>query len=248
MMISALVALVLCQSPAPALAVTPVRRATVPLRVVEAARPYTAAIEVDRSALERFARDGGGVLVMPLGPSRQATLDLHPCGAFTDDARVEAVGRAKDGALVRQAVRVRGAYLSGTVLGEPDTHAFLAASDAGTFGYVETTTKTYIISSGPYGRHLPTVSYDLTSMPPGLVDPPAWTCSTPEVAAEAPGDGGVAGTPPCRQVRIAFETDYEFLQLFGGNTDAATGYISTLASALTSIYSRDVNARLAAVY
>jgi hypothetical protein len=53
---------------------------------------------------------------------------------------------------------------------------------------------------------------------------------------------------PCRQIRIAFETDHEFLQLFGGNTSAATGYIGTMASALTAIYQRDVQARIAATY
>lgn len=254
-MISALLAAsILCQVPAeavvPILPKPPVRRSDAPLRIREAARPYTVALEVDRAALERFARDGGGVFSMPLSPKFAAELELRPCGAFASDARVEAVGRGKRGALVTTAVPVRGAYLTGRVAGDESSHAFLAVSDAGTFGYVETDERTFIISSGPYGRGLPTVSYDLTDLPPGLIETPEWTCSTPESPErpQLPGDGGVAGTQPCRQVRIAFETDYEFLQLFGGNSNAATGYISTLASALTSIYNRDLNTRMVAVY
>ena len=245
-----ILSILLCQAPAPDLAAGPVHRVASALRLPAAARDHTAAIAVDRGALERLAQSGGGVLAMPLGPAREALLELQPSDAFGGDSRVEAVGRAKGGELVRTEIPVRGAFLSGKVSGEADSHAFLAVSDAGTFGYVESGGHTYIISSGPFGRGLPTVSYDLTAMPPGIVDPPAWTCATPapEVAPEQPGDGGVAGTPPCRQVRVAFETDYEYLQLFGGSTGAATGYVATLASALTSIYSRDVNTRLAAVY
>jgi len=243
-------AILLCHATPPDLAAGPVLRSAAALRVPAAARPHATAIEVRRTELERFAQAGGGVLMMPLGPTREAPLELRPCDAFTQDSRVDAVGRAKDGALTCTQVRVRGAFLSGIVSGEPESRAFLAVSDAGTFGYVESEGHTYIISSGPFGRGLPTVSYDLTALPPGIVDPPAWTCSTPApaIAPQQPGDGGVAGVPPCRQVRLAFETDYEYLQLFGGNTSAATGYIATLASALTSIYTRDVNTHLAAVY
>lgn len=254
-MVSALlVASILCQVPSGESSVEaatqPIRRATAALCIREAARPHTVALEVDRAALERFARDGGGVLWMPLSPDFAAELELHPCDAFTSDARVEVVGSGKRGALAATGVPVRGAYLAGRIADDPSSHAFLAVSDAGTFGYVETEERTFIISSGPFGRGLPTVSYDFTAMPPGLIETPDWTCSTPEPPEppQLPGDGGVAGTPPCRQVRIAIETDHEFLQLFGGNANAATGYISTLASALTSIYSRDLNTRVAVVY
>ena len=223
------------------------------LRVPRAARPHTAIIAIDRARLERLARDGGGLLDMPLGNARIATLELRPSESFAGDARVEAMRPRADGTLVAEPVEVRGAFLAGSIAGEPGTHAFLAVSDAGTYGYVETADRTYIISSGPFGAALPTVSYDLTALPPGLIETPAWTCGTPapQDAPQHPGaggEGGIAGIPPCRQVRVAFETDFEFLQLFGGSTTAATGYISTLASALTAIYTRDVNVRIASVY
>jgi len=220
--------------------------------VPRAARPHTAVISVDRARIERLAAEGGGLLSVPLANTRTVDLDLRPFEGLADEARIEVVSDDPRGRRSTRAVEVRGAFLAGTVAGEPGTHAFLAVSDAGTFGYVETATNTYIISSGPAGGGLPTVSYDLTSMPAGLVETPAWTCSAP-APAESPawngaGDGGIAGLAPCRQVRVAFDTDFEFLQLFGGNTTAATGYIGTLASALTAIYQRDVGVRVAGVY
>ncbi len=241
------------QSVTPTITKPMVRKLESTARIPVAARAHTAIIEVDRARIERFAQEGGGFILMPLGQTRIATLELRPSASFEEDARIEVIRAQADGVLKTTPIAMRGAFLAGVVSGEPDTHAFLAVSDAGTFGYVETPTKTYIISSGPVGAGLPTVSYDLTSLPPGLIETPAWTCATPapEHAAEVPNgasEGGIAGAETCRQVRLAFETDYEFLQLFGGNADAATGYIGTIASALTAIYSRDVQTRMAGVY
>ena len=235
----------------PAVRTDPImRRPDAPMRLPAVARAHTAVISVDRARIERFAREGGGLLAMPLANTRVAMLKLHPSDSFTADARIEMVRAQADGTLKTSPVELRGAFLAGSIVDEPGTHAFLAVSDAGTFGYVETATNTYIISSGPTGAGLATVSFDLTSLPPGIIETPAWTCATADLAQppSAPGDGGIAGTQPCRQVRVAFETDYEFLQLFGANTSAATGYIATLSSALTAIYSRDVNVRIASVY
>ncbi len=232
--------------------------------IPEAARAATSIIEVDRAALESLAQQGGGIVrSVPLGPSLTLDLELTTVQPFDQDATIEVVrttdpklGQLETTTETVAGSQPRGAYLAGKVVGEPESHAFLAASDAGTFGYVELGTRTFIISSGPYGVGLPTASYELTALPEGLIATPAWTCATPEVAAEeldgdaaeTAGEGGVAGAQPCRQIRIAYETDYEFLQLFSGNTNAATSYVATLASALTSIYTRDVNARLSVRY
>jgi hypothetical protein len=227
----------------------PVRVIDSKVAMPDAARPHTAVISVDRAALESLAQAGGGAIIdFPLGPNRVETLALAPVEAIEPGAAV-AMQRNEAGELVERPVEVRGAFLAGSVVGFEGSHAFLAASDAGTFGYVEVGEKTYIISSGPLGARLPTVSYDLTAMPEGVIETQAWTCGTEDskIPAEVP-EGGIAGTNPCRQVRVAYETDYEFTQLFGGNGSAAAGYIATLASSLTSIYQRDVNARLSASY
>ena len=226
-----------------------------PVLVPRAARPHTALISIDRHRLAAFARAGGGLMpAVPLSPTVDASLVLEPVNPAEGDAPLEVVGSDGHGRLAAQprllgdALR-DGVYLSGTVAGVEGSHAFLASTAAGTYGYVEMAGRTFIISSGPFGSGLPTVAYDLTRMPEGIVDGPAWACETPDapVAAQAL-DGGIAGSDPCRQVRVAYETDAEFLQLFGGDTDAANGYIGTLAAALTSIFSRDLNARLSVSY
>ena len=220
-------------------------------------RSSVVAIEVDHARLEVFAQLGGGLLDdVPL-PSRQTvTLELLPMTPFESDAVIEAVTTptAKSKGLARTSIDAAGTYLWGSVAGADGSRAFLASTDAGTYGFMELDGHTYIISSGPYGSNLPTVCYDLTTLPEGAMSPPSWTCSTPdELPADQPAssdanDGGVAGSTPCRQVRVAYDTDHEFLQLFGGSTSAAAGYVGTLASALTAIYSRDLNVRLSASY
>lgn len=211
----------------------------------EDARPHASVVVIDRARLREFALRGGGVLAgFPLGAKRLVDLELRPIDPFASDAEVSVVGT---NGVVRPEPADAGVHFVGSVAGDPDSFALLSVSDAGEFGYVEVGRRSYVVSSGPAGFALPTASYDLTSIPEHLVRTDAWECATtgPEKVAQSDAaEGGVAGSPPCRQVRIAFETDHEFLQLFGGSTAAAKGYVATLASALTAIYARDVGARL----
>ncbi len=223
-------------------------------------RSAVLAVEVDSARLAAFAEHGGGLLDdVPLAPGLDVTLELTPMTPFESGAVLEAVRAtpSKSGglsALTHTPVYADGIYLSGCVAGAEGSHAFLATTDAGTYGFVELDGHTYIISSGPFGAGLPTVTYDLTELPIGAMAPPNWVCSTPDdlpsfdARTSDTSDGGLAGATPCRQVRIAYDTDHEFLQLFDGSTSAAAGYIGTLASALTAIYSRDINVRMSASY
>jgi hypothetical protein len=220
-------------------------------RIPKVARHATSVIEIDRDAVGRIASAGGGTLHrFPLGPALDVDLELATVDPFDADATLVATGLDPKGAVVERPLAHAGVHLSGMVAGEADSHAFLSMTEAGTFGYVEMGSRMFIISSGPYGSRLGTASYELTALPEGVIETPAWVCGTadlPEPVAFG-GEGGIAGTPPCRQVRVAWETDQEFLGKFGGNSDAATAYVGTLASALTSIYTRDVNVRLSVRY
>ena len=228
-----------------------VRRSALTSSIPAAALPYTSIIQLDHPRLEEFAIHGGGQLAdFPLGATRLATLELHPVMPFSSDAQIEVVEQSSTGQALTKPLTSNGIFLSGHVAGIESSHAFLASSAAGVFGYVEVDGTTYIISSGPFGSKLGIASYDLTHMPEGVINTPPWACATadPDEPTAVGDGGGLAGVQPCRQVRIAYETDYEFLQLFSGNTAAATGYVGTMAAALTSIYSRDVNARLSLRY
>ena len=238
------------QARAPRIDPQAVRRAAVQT-VPRQLRRHLSLIEVDAAALEAFAARGGGVLRgFPVDPLRAFDLVLQPTAALAAVPSVDQIVVGAHGELASIPTPPRGAFLSGGVVGDPDSTAFLASSAAGTFGFVQSGGTTWIISSGPYDSGLPTVAYNATDLPEGWIDPPQWMCESIDVAADIPdsGDGAVAGSQPCRQFRVAFETDYEFLQKFGGNASAASGYIATVAGALTTIFERDLNARLAASY
>lgn len=57
----------------PAVRTDPImRRPDAPMRLPAVARAHTAVISVDRARIERFAREGGGLLAMPLANTRVA--------------------------------------------------------------------------------------------------------------------------------------------------------------------------------
>ncbi len=214
-------------------------------------RESTVAVALDTERLAALARAGGGMLTeFPCGPWTELDLRLTTLAALADDASIEVCdfhgqrhSEMQGGAVV----------LAGEVVGAPGSTAFLATSDAGTFGFVEVDDRLFIISSGPANSGFPVVSYDLRALPEGTMEPPAWVCETIDPVSDASasfmqsGEGGVAGAA-CRQVRVAFETDHEFFQLLGGSVSAVEGYVATLAGALNTLYTRDTNVRLSASF
>ena len=52
----------------------------------------------------------------------------------------------------------------------------------------------------------------------------------------------------CREVDIAIETDWEFTQVFDGDTEASSAYATILIGAASEIYSRDVFTTLKIVF
>lgn len=225
------------------------------LAIPRAARAATAAIEIDRVGFASFASRGGGLVRdFPLSPSVRATLAMVPIDPFAADAVHERVVK-RNGRLVRQSapLAAEGVFLVGSVAGEPESRAFLALTAAGEFGCVERAGRRFIISSGPFGRGLPTVAYDASELPAGLIELSAWRCEALAPPADDGGAGGGGGeggvaTAACRQIRLAFDSDDEYLGLFAGNDAAALGYMGTLATALNAIYTRDLNARIVASF
>lgn len=221
------------------------------------AEPFTSILDVDAARLEAFALNGGGIVIgFPFGPHLDADLELVPVEPFEEDATIDIVRRASKGRPLVEAVFARdllvgSAFLAGSVVGQPGSHVFLASSAAGVFGYAQLDDQLFIVSSGPAGSGQPIASYDFTNLPEGLIELPEWACQTiaPDgVVGGALADGGVAGDASCRQIRIAYESDYEFATRFALDADAATGYVATLSSAMTTIFSRDFGARLSASY
>ena len=143
--------------------------------------------------------------------------------------------------------------LAGSVVGDADGEAFLAFGPSGLEGWIRHDGIVFGVSDGP-GRGVPRM-VRLDALPPlapdllsnfcgvDLIEQPLRPETAIGVDPVGDGAGGVAGgiDGPCRRLRVAIETDNEFLGLFDGDVDAAAGYVSTLCAATSFVYARDVN-------
>jgi hypothetical protein len=143
--------------------------------------------------------------------------------------------------------------LAGSVVGDPDGEAFLAFGPSGLEGWIRHDGLVFGISDGP-GRGVPKM-VRLDALPP--LDPNllANFCGVDEIEQPLRPDqaigvdpgggpsGGIAGISdgPCQRLRVSIDTDNEFLGLFGGDVDAAAGYVATLCAATSFVYARDLN-------
>jgi hypothetical protein len=185
------------------------------------------------------------------------TLELTRYNPLSAGARVIEV--AADGS--EQPVDLTGlSFYKGTIEGDPDSLAFVSVMDDRINGFVRSAEGVRVISTGHAQADTP-ISYELSS-DLNLGDGSDF-CSTdlitPQFDAVAQsgmthdditptGESASTRGAPCRVARIAIDTDYEFTQLFGGNTVDAASYAITLLAASSSVYERDVNVRLAIPY
>jgi hypothetical protein len=181
----------------------------------------------------------------PLGATRTADLNLARADPLRN-AHVVVARIGADGAISERQLGPSTADVwVGHVEGEPGSIAMIARSPHFTYGYVEASFGTAIISSGPAGSGLPIVSFTMQDLDPDAIRWAEHACQLlvpPEgKAGRDAAEGGVAGSVPCRQARVAIDTDTEFLGRFGGNADAARDYVATLFAAANMIYVRDLS-------
>lgn len=150
--------------------------------------------------------------------------------------------------------------LSGIVAGDADSRVFISYSPYGTNGYIQQRGEMIAISTGPYELEQELTQALRTAHINDLIDPNAVarTCgyTAGDVQLEPTGlpeqsvdDHGARGGSTCRIAGIAVESDYEFTdRLFNGNTNASAAYLITLVAAISEIYERDVDTRLAIPY
>lgn len=187
---------------------------------------------------------------VPVDKGVTLDLDLKRFEVLSPDARIEVW--SEDGR--EEIERPDIVLLRGTVLGDGDSTAFLALSELGVNGFIETTDQTYIISGGRFGADDDIVAYNLTTLPEGAMNILEFVCRTGELEQPAvKADNAPAGADTrddvCTVIELAIDTDYEFTNwLFGDSQLAATAYIETLVGATNTIYDRDVNAVFAITY
>ncbi|NUQ52255.1 MAG: hypothetical protein HUU19_06105 [Phycisphaerales bacterium] len=141
--------------------------------------------------------------------------------------------------------------LSGTIDADPDARVFVSFSAAGVHGVILDQSGDAIISSGPLGKDLLPVIYQMKDLPKDAINWIDKPCGLdrlvdkrkPQVTTNA--DTTVDRAGPCRLADIAVETDWEYTaNIFGGNTAASAAYAVTLMAADSEIYQRDVHTRL----
>lgn len=189
------------------------------------------------------------LIAFPLSDGSLADLQLSRADGLTADARIVVMERDARGTLVERVLpRPNLNCFSGTVVGDPAARVFIGSGDCGIHGYIQSHGKTHLISSGPFGAGLPVLVSDAATLP---FDASDVSCGASSLDQPEGGDGGLAGAAdaPCRQARVAIDTDTEYLSVtFGGNTSAAAAYAELLFTAVREICSADLNLRPAIGY
>ena len=184
-------------------------------------------------------------------------LELERFSVWTDDA-VFVVDNAEH-------AKPDITLLRGKVAGKDDSLVVVGIGAHATNGFIEMDGSTYSISSGGPNDGAqnanPLLITDLADIRLGDALP---TCAIDEgnfidfaplgqpvydEATLAEHGNQNRGTAPCRVVRIAIDSDYEWTQeRFGSNAVAAAEYSLFLMAAISEVYQRDVNVRLAVPY
>lgn len=183
------------------------------------------------------------------------TLELERFNPVAPGARIISV----DAQGTERPVDLSGlALFRGTISGDPDSLVFISITPDHVNGFVRSQGGLRVISSGNLGPDAPiSAEYardlnivDGTSIcSVDALDPsfyPDHQIPETEPTGISSDSRGIDG--PCRAARIAVDTDYEFSQLFGGDTDAAAAYAVTLIAASSSVYERDVSVRFVIPY
>lgn len=185
-------------------------------------------------------------------PGAQIDLELDRIEVLTENAQL--VLGTSDG--MRTLPRPDVVILSGIVAGDAQSRAYLAISPYATNGFIEQNGELISVSTGSYEVEKDLGNALRSARMRDMVDPNAVinACGYDQGDARLEPNGGPIeypartdrGVTVCRIAGIAVESDYEFTQrLFDGNTNASAAYLVSLMGALSEIYERDVNVRLA---
>ncbi len=183
----------------------------------------------------------------PLSDGREMTLRLSRFEALAPDATIVVATPEGERPLPRPAMTLWG----GSADEDPSLRVYLAVTAERLDGLVWSDQHTFVITSGPEDRVMPTVIYDMREMPEEFLGLTGGGCSAlraPNVTLPAEQAAGVRGSPPCRIAMIAIETDHETLAAYQGNTAMATEYLTRLMGAVSQVYFADVNMRLQIPY
>lgn len=195
--------------------------------------------------LDRFVLEG-----VPLAPGLDVDVALRRIDPLAPGGAVVLASMDRNGLLAQTPLAADVTCWSGTALGHDGSRFFLAKSSSFVHGYAIVDGHTHLISSGPPGGGLPIVSFDLNALPGDAITWSPFNCETliTGVFPQVPSEGGVSGELPCRQIKIAIDSDTELAAVFNGDAAATASYMLLQAAAMNEIYVATLNIRIQASY
>jgi hypothetical protein len=221
------------------------------LREVESPQAAIATAFAPQRLATLQAGESVTMLALPVG-DRLLDLVLEPFDVWTEDAVFIVDNRPQP--------KPQITLLRGTVAGEIDSRVVIGIGAHATNGFIETGGKTYSVSSGLRdGAAAQPADVRISDIAEARFDPNIPVCAINEhnIESFAPlgipaypedidADNDPRGSAPCRVVRVAIDTDFEWLsERFGSNAAAGAEYSLFLVAAISEVYKRDVNAELA---
>lgn len=232
----------------------PPRRAS-PIVVTSGLAPAGAvAVAVDEAALALSANESGAFIIEAIPVGAGETRSLLVRRMSTDPALAIDVVTSSDEVVHLDGDAIAaaaGVIFAGEVIGAANSRAVLSFGPSGVFGLIDDGSTRFLISSGPFGMNRTLLAYNASAIAPELLPMAEWTCSAEELDKSFgfAGGGGVAeAAGPCRQFRIAADTDFEYFQLLGGSVQAAANYAILQVTAASEILASGPNARIGLTY
>ena len=220
------------------------------------ARAVADAAQADLSAVARGLPRGGTLRVedVPI-EGTSAALELERFEVFPPDAQV--VIATERGDIV--VPPPDNAYYRGRVEGDPSAVVVLTArAQGGVRGLIVKNGVSWVIGEESDPHRAPGLSTRQVDMAKEFADH-TFHCGTEDLVAPPPSAGDQLGEatadtePPVAAAavnytaRVAVDTDYEFYQLFGNETDAID-YVGDLFAYSSTIYETEVNTNLLVSY
>ena len=201
-------------------------------------------VEINRDELEALPF-GSSITIhdFPLGNDYAVNLTLERFDVFTDDAVVVVASMNQNGRVDEQHIpKPDVILLRGWVEGDENSRCFLALGKQTTNGIIETDSRTYVLAKDKSRGW--TVVYNLNDVYPEDMNWKDFYCDVIDTGRSVDEDryySPARGNGDCQALQIAVDTDWEFVELFGGNVDAASEYAATLLGGVSTIFEMDVN-------
>lgn len=187
---------------------------------------------------------------VPLAPGVTVDLDLRSWSIIEPDANLVLGTAAGEIPLTPRVAMYRG-----SVVGDANSHVYLAVAEGSVVARVTTSDKSYEMTNDADAKRdgdlLPLISYPADALPSGIVK-----CGLDDESMRAMGeewaeydddlklDGFTASATIDYAVRGAWEGDAEYLALFSGNVQEATDYMVQVIGAVSSVYEEELGVQL----